>query len=154
MCICVNMCTWMCWYAYCFLFLFKWRPKEDVWCLSPFSTYFYPGKVSSWTRNLLLIRSEARKLQWSCWDRLMSICRDIQFVTWVLGFELWSSWLQRKNLNCWVTCSASICLYGFVFIFWNSFSLCSPSCSGTHFVGQDGLRLTEIHLFLSPKCWD
>ena len=34
-------------------------------------------------------------------------------------------------------------------------SLCkSWSCPGMRFIDQAGLKLTEIHLRLPPKCWD
>jgi hypothetical protein len=53
-----------------------------------------------------------------------------------------------------------------VLVFRDRVSLYSPGCPGTHFVDQAGLELRnspasasgvlglEIHLPLSPKCWD
>jgi hypothetical protein len=32
-------------------------------------------------------------------------------------------------------------------------ALYSLGCPGTHYVGQAGLELTELHLHLPPKCW-
>lgn len=38
------------------------------------------------------------------------------------------------------------------FSFWDRFSLHkSPGCHGTHFIEQNGLKLKEIHLFLSAS---
>lgn len=33
-------------------------------------------------------------------------------------------------------------------------SLCSTGCPETYFVDQGGLKITEIHLVLTPKCLD
>jgi hypothetical protein len=43
-----------------------------------------------------------------------------------------------------------LCLLNF---FFETGFLC-VTLGGTHFVDQDGLELTEIHLPLSPKYWD
>ena len=51
--------------------------------------------------------------------------------------------------------NSSVCLFGWL-VGWfleTRVSLCSPVCPGTHSVDQAGLRLTEIHLPLPPKCW-
>ena len=41
-----------------------------------------------------------------------------------------------------------------IIILRKSFSVYSPSCPGTCFVDQAGLKLIEIRLPLPPKCWD
>ena len=38
--------------------------------------------------------------------------------------------------------------------FKTGFYLCTLGFPGTYFVDQAGLKLTEIHLPVPPKCWD
>lgn len=40
-----------------------------------------------------------------------------------------------------------------VCVYWDTVSLFSPGFSETHYVNQVALELTEILLFLPPKCW-
>jgi hypothetical protein len=54
------------------------------------------------------------------------------------------SWSYQQLLMCVCVC---------VFVCWESFSPCSPDCSGALYEEQAGLELTEIHLPLSPKHW-
>ena len=39
-------------------------------------------------------------------------------------------------------------------VFWDRVSLCSSGLSGTSYIDQASIKLTEIHLPLPPKCWD
>ena len=41
-----------------------------------------------------------------------------------------------------------------VCLFKDRVSLCNAGCSGTHYVEQVDLKLTEIHLPLPLNCWD
>ena len=50
--------------------------------------------------------------------------------------------------------SDPVMLRFFPFWLFETVSLCSPGCFGTHHVDQAGLELTEIDLPLPPKCWD
>lgn len=53
---------------------------------------------------------------------------------------------DRANLAI----SLALCLLVFIVMV----SRCRPGCPGTHYIGRSGLKLTEIHLLLLPKCWE
>ena len=40
------------------------------------------------------------------------------------------------------------------FSFQDRVSLCSPGCPGPHVVDQAGLKLRDLHVSASAKCWD
>jgi hypothetical protein len=63
-----------------------------------------------------------------------------------VGLRTWfSRYIHWKPKH---SCVFFICLF---FCFFETVSLCSPGCPGTHSVDQTGL---EICLPLPPKCWD
>lgn len=45
-------------------------------------------------------------------------------------------------------------MYFMYLYFFETVSLCNPVWLGTCYVDQTGLEIIEIHLPLSPKCWD
>lgn len=75
------------------------------------------------------------------------ILPTLAFCMQILGTELRPYDWQGQVSS--LTGTLFVCWFFLVMVSW-----CRPGCPGTHYIGRSGLKLTEIHLLLLPKCWD
>ena len=91
------------------------------------SSHYYQVVCSNLVVYLLVFNANSR------------LCLSLYLCSIIWGCILWYCQLD----------SFFVCL-----VFQDRVSLCSPGCPGTHSVDQAFLKLTDIYLPLSPKCWD
>ena len=127
--------------------LLKTRYCSYRWAISPAPGFLFYKEE---TRNG--IKSSVSDWRAECFEFGLSKTQVRTFLA--LGVQAMLNWIDRETrkiaLSPW---PLAICFLSSVF--WDRVSLCkSPGCPGTHYVDQDGLKLTEICLPLPPECWD